>query len=44
MALTNKEISDLKKNAEVINDINIVSFILRIKEKFTQYVKELKHD
>lgn len=43
MALTETEIKDLKEKAEVINSIEVVSFLTMIRDRFAQYVKDLTH-
>lgn len=41
MALTADEIEELQEDAEVINQLNLNDFLIRIKEKAEQWIKDL---
>ena len=41
MALTSGEIEELQEDAEVINQLNLNDFLIRIKEKAEQWIKDL---
>lgn len=43
MALTSDEIEELQEDAEVINQLNVEDFLIRIKEKAEQWIKDLKN-